>query len=130
MIHESTSCHEAALQGRLDFINAGTGKAYLNIYSGTRPASPDTEVNNLLLVSIPLDTIAGSISDGVLTLNFVPTIVVTASGKASWGRLFNKSQKPVFDLDIGAIGTVADCYLNDVALYAGGNVTVISSELR
>lgn len=130
MIYESTSCHEAALQSRLDFINTGTGKAYLNIYSGVRPTSPNTAVNNILLVSVPLDTVPGSISDGVLTLNFVPTTIVTANGIATWGRLINKAQQPVFDLDIGSIGTVADCYLNDIALYVGGNVTVISADLR
>jgi hypothetical protein len=129
VISESTSSREAALAGRLTFLNAGTGTAAINIYDGTRPADGDAAATGTLLASVELQAPAGVVAGGALTLACEPANLILASGVATWARVVTRSGASAFDMDVGLSGSGAECTLPSTTLYAGGDVTVLSAVL-
>ncbi len=68
-------------------INAGIARAY----NGTRPTNPDTALSgNTLLAEMTLNDPAGTVSNGVLTINVtsVTDASANASGTPTFVRLF------------------------------------------
>ncbi len=51
---ESTACREAALNGRLTYLDSGASNARVRIYGGTRAATPADAPGTALLVEISL----------------------------------------------------------------------------
>ena len=129
MISESAACHEAALTGRLTFLNTGSGVAGVCVYGGVRPATAADAPGSTVLVQIDLTNPAGSVATGSLTLTPVGANMVTASGLATWARVVNRNGDTAFDMDAGAIGSGAECELSDDTLFAGGMVTISSATL-
>jgi hypothetical protein len=128
----SASLSLALRNARLDRIPAALGASgLLRIYSGSRPAGPDTAPSggNVLLAELALANPAAPPADNA-TLTF-STIAqdpsANATGSASWFRLATGVGAGVLDGDVGETGAPgAELTLNTVALVAGGPVQVTS----
>lgn len=130
MITESLKSLNAALAGRLAFLNQGAGRPEIRVYGGARPASADHAPTTPLLVPIALQDPAGSVSDGLLTLVPYGPGTILASGTATWARCVNGDGEAAFDLDAGNEGSVnSECVLSKSTLTAGGQVTLLSAVL-
>ncbi len=130
MIAESTACREAALAGRLAFLNTGSlGAAAARLYGDPRPASADELPASAMLVEIPLQDPAGGVADGALTLRPREPGMIVHSGLATWARFVNRDGVPAFDLDAGEVGSGAECELTTTTLWAGGVVAITSAVL-
>lgn len=127
MIEETTASRGAALQGRLDYINTGTGTAKIQVYGGTRPASVNDAPGTPLLVAIDLQNPAGSITSGVLSLAAVEPGLIMNTGTPTWARVVNRNGATCFDMDAGTTGV--ECILSAANLFAGGLVSLISANL-
>lgn len=127
---ESTGSREAALTGRLAFLNTGTGTAAVRAYGGTRAANADTAPGTTLLVEIPLENPAGSVDAGALTLAPATAGMIANSGTATWVRAVNRNGDAAFDMDAGLVGSGAECEMSEVILFAGGLVSVVSAVLQ
>ena len=121
--HLSIASWNLALDSALNVLNGG----FLQIYTGTQPATPDTALaGNTLLATLALSATAfGSASAGVKTANAISSTAAGASGTATFFRAF-KSDDTTAVID-GSVGTSgATLNLNDVAITSGGTVSVTS----
>jgi hypothetical protein len=130
MISETTSCREAALSGRVSFLNTGTGIAAIRVYGGTRPATAADAPGTAMLVEIPLENTTGSVSAGALSLNPADTGLIANTGMATWVRVVNRNGDTGFDMDAGLEASGAECEMSEVDLFAGGLVSVVSAVLQ
>lgn len=130
MISETTSCREAALSGRLTFLNTGSGTAAIRIYGATRPVSVNDAPGTPLLVEVPLENPAGAVSGGALLLAPADTGLIANTGTATWARVVNRNGDTAFDMDAGLEASGAECEMSEVDLFAGGLVSVVSAVLQ
>lgn len=130
MISETTSCREAALSGRVSFLNTGTGIAAIRVYGGTRPATAADAPGTAMLVEIPLENTTGSVSAGALSLNPADTGLIANTGTATWVRVVNRNGDTGFDMDAGLEASGAECEMSEVDLFAGGLVALVSAVLQ
>lgn len=136
MISETVASREAALSGRLAFLNTGTANpnAAVQIYDGVRPANASLPPPNPMLVSIPLDNPAGFVGSGVLTLDPLEPGLIVNSGNPTWARVVNRNGATAFDMDAGVAGSGPggsdpECILSTDTLFAGGQVAIIAAVL-
>lgn len=129
MITESIASREAALGGRLAFLNTGTGTAYVQIYDGVRPISAQDPATGTLLAAVPLADPAGAVDTGALTLDPLEPGLIGATGVATWARVVNRNGATAFDMDVGDTLSAAECRLSTTQLYAGGSVVIVSAVL-
>jgi hypothetical protein len=131
MISESVACREAALSGRLAFINTGTaGAATVDIYGGTRPATAADAPGTSPLARISLQNPAGTVAAGVLALAPVEPGLILNTGTATWARSVNRDGATAFDVDVSDLGGTAEFKLSTTDLLAGGLVVLASATLR
>lgn len=98
-------------------IGAG---AILRIYSGSRPATPETAIGAQVLLATV--TITGSFTStgGVLTAADPGAVAIAASGTAAWFRLLAASG-PTAKID-GTVGTSgADLIVGTTTFTSGAN---------
>ena len=119
--------NEARLAGTLAFLDTGTNSARLRIYGGTRPATPSTLPNSVMLVEIKLTKPAGTIAAGVLTLTQQEDGLITATGIATWARLVNGNDVTALDLDCTGTDGTGDVKLASTNLYLGGDARLVSA---
>jgi hypothetical protein len=110
---------------QMDAITTFTGTtAKLQIMSGTRPATGGTATTVLAILTCNA-TFAPASSGGVLTLNAISSATASATGTASWFRLFKSDGTTiVMDGDVGTSGS--DLNLNSTSITSGGSVSVSS----
>jgi len=115
----------ATRNARADAITTRAGgSARLAIFSGTRPATGGAATTELARLTCNA-TFAPSASAGVLTLNSITTANATATGTASWFRLFQTDGTTiVFDGDVAVSG--GDLNLNTLSIVSGGPVAISS----
>jgi hypothetical protein len=96
----------AVKQARSALLNTQLDGGSLLLYSGTRPATPDTAVTDqVLLAEFILASPAGSSTGGVWTGTLPDPALIPADGTPAWGRFLNSSDEPVADGDVGATGS-------------------------
>lgn len=119
----SAAAANAAANAVTALVNGGS----LRIYSGTKPATPDTALSgNTLLAQLTFSATAfGSASNGVATANAITDdSSADATGTASFFRAHNSSGTAVFQ---GTCGTSnADLVLSSTSISSGGTVSVSS----
>ncbi len=100
--------------------------AKLRIYSGTKPANPDTAIAGTLLVELTGNATAfGTEAAGVLTASAIANGTAVATGTASHYRLFQSNgTTPVLD---GTVGTATSDLILDNTSIATGQVVSVSS---
>jgi hypothetical protein len=106
--------------------------AVLNIYSGTRPATPGTALSgNTLLASCSMSNpVAAGASAGTLTFSTITLDnAAAASGTAVWASLVDGSGNRWVDLDVSAVGGGGDLQLNTTTIVVGGPVLITSFTL-
>lgn len=128
-VAESTASREAALQGRLTFLDNGPDAAAINIYGGVRPSSPADTPVDAVMATIPLKVPAGVVANGVLTLQAAEPGLIAVTGTATWARVTNAAGMVAFDMAVGDMNSTANCKLSTVDLLAGGLVVLISATL-
>jgi len=108
------------------WLDGGT----LKLYSGTRPATPNTAITSqVLLVTFTLPDPSGTVENGVWTKGTIAAALVAESGNAVWGRAFDSSGVVIADCDVGTVASGAMVELSNTALVSGGYVTVVSFTL-
>lgn len=129
IVTESLASLEAALAGRLAFLNTGTGVAALRFYGGTKPASAADAPSTPMLVAVELENPAGTVAAGVLTLAPGDPGLILQSGAPTWCRAVNRAGATAFDMDVGLEGSGAACEVSTLDLRAGGLLSVLSAVL-
>lgn len=117
----------AAASLAADAVLATLNSGFLDIYSGTQPAGPDTAVTSQVkLARLTLNATAfGAAANGVATANAITgDASADATGTASWFRCLTSGGTAVFD---GSVGT-SGCNLNlgSVSIIATGAIDVTS----
>lgn len=109
----------AALHGT--WLDGGT----LEIYSGTRPADPDTAVTDqVLLCAFTLPDPAGAAVDGIFDGEPPDRAMIVADGTAAWARAYDDIDAVIWDADVGSSGSGNAVELDNVSLVSGAYVTV------
>jgi hypothetical protein len=102
---------EGTLASRNAAVNAVTAlcnSGFIEVYSGTRPATPDTALSgNTLLVTLTFGATAfGAGSSGVATANAITSGTVVATGTAAWARVYESNNSTVVgDCNVGTSGS-------------------------
>ena len=55
--------------------------------------------------------------------------LIEASGSAVWCRVVNRDDVWCFDLDAGAVGSAAEAQFDNLTLFAGGGLRLVSCVL-
>ena len=106
---------------------AGTNTLFC-LYSGTQPANANTAITSqVLLVALPIAGVFGTDTDGTLTLGAVTQTNASASGTASFFRIFKSDNSVVMDGSVGVSG--ADLILNTVDIAAGQSVDITAGTI-
>jgi hypothetical protein len=121
--HLSVASWNLALDAALNVLNGG----FIQVYTGTQPATPDTALSgNTLLATLSLNgTAFSSASAGTKTANAIASGTAVATGAATFARAFKSDDATaVIDGSVGTSGT--DFILNDVNITTGGTVSLTS----
>lgn len=129
MIAQSVAFAEAALVGRLAFLDLGVANAKVLVYGTTRPPVEGDASGGPALCEFVLSKPAGTISGGLLELQAAAFALVMNSGSPVWARAINGNADFAFDCDAGVVGSGAEVELSTSPLYAGGRVALISAVL-
>ena len=127
----STTAKNNVLIALNDLLNGGDSPSVIDIYTGTKPAGPDTLISTqTLLGTLTCSDPAGSVAAGALTFGAITQdSSADATGTATWARLssVNASVKtPVVDIDISATGGGGFLQLNTTSIVALGPIIITS----
>jgi hypothetical protein len=128
-INLSNAARSAAANAAVDLVDAGAAGGKIRIYSGTKPAGPDTAIGaQVLLAELTMDATAAfsAAVNGVKTLDATPVLSTTglAAGTAAWFRMLDSNNLAVID---GAVGT--DMTLNTTTISVGVTVEVTAGSM-
>ena len=114
-------------------LDGGGVGATMAIYTGTKPAGPDSALSgNTLLGTVTCSYPCGTVSSGTLTFSSVAgDTAADASGTATWARISTGGGSPVAVMDVDATTTAGNGYLkmNTTTVVAGGPIVVTSMVL-
>lgn len=109
----------------VDGLDAGAGAGTIKIYSGTRPANPDTAITGTLLATVTcIDPAFGNATNGVATLSDPASVTAVATGTATHFRAADSTGAAVFDGDVTATGGGGDLTLTTTAITSGLSVDI------
>jgi hypothetical protein len=111
-----------------DALAALVDGGYLRIYNGTQPDNADDAITTQVkLAELRFGTPAfGAAVNGMITANAItPDSSAAAPGIATWFRIFQADgSTPVWDGNVGTIGSGADLELNSVNFSIGIEVSI------
>ena len=113
-------------------VQIGSG-ATLCLYSGTRPATPDTALGGaVLLAQLTMSTPAAPTALlGVLLFSGIAqSNAAVASGLCTWFSIQTSANARVFDGDVSVAGGTGDLVLNSTAVIQGGPVLINSYQIN
>jgi hypothetical protein len=113
-------------------LNAGSGAATIEIYSGTIPTNADTAIGSQVLLAVLTcsDPAAPAASASVLTFSTITgDSSANATGTATWARFKDSTGATVFDCSVTATGGGGVITLNTVAIISGAPVSITSGTL-
>src|SRR5690606_27410908 len=92
------AARNAAVNAVVDLVDGGTGAGYVEIRTGTQPATVDDPATGTLLVTIELAPQAfSSAVGGTATLESVPRGgTAEGTGTAGWFRVYDGDGSPLF----------------------------------
>lgn len=122
----------ARMQAVADAIDAGTGHATIEVYTGTRPeVKGDAITDQTLLATVefadPCTTTP--IANGALTFDAFQPAVAVADGTATWGRIKSADGTFIADLDVSQAGGGGQLVLNSVMIVLDGAVEVTAGSI-
>jgi hypothetical protein len=123
----SAAAAAAGVQAVVDLVDAATDAGYIEVRTGTQPASVDTAASGTLLATIPLPSpLWASYTGGTATANTSGGEVGSANGDtdgdAGWYRAYDGAGVAVLDGSAGTSGT--ELVLNRVDVTTGEPVTI------
>lgn len=109
-----------------DAIDAGSGAGTIKIYTGTKPAGPDTAITSqTLLGTLTCSDPCGTVTNGVLTFSAITQdSSADATGTATWARIASSTPTDIVDVSVGTSGT--DLIMNTVSIVSGGPISITS----
>ena len=113
-------------------LNAGSGAATIEIYSGTIPTNADTAIGAQVLLAVLTctDPAAPSASASVLTFSSITgDSSANATGTATWARVKDSTGATVFDCSVTATGGGGVITLNTTSIVSGSPVSITSGTL-
>ncbi len=122
----STSARNARADATCNLLDAGAGAGTIKIYSGTRPATPNTALSgNTLLATVTLtDPAFGAVATGVKTLGDPGSVTGVAAGTATFFRAEDSTGAAVMDGKVTATGGGGDLTLATTTISVGLAVDV------
>ena len=118
----------AAVNAQADALAALANNGYIRIYSGVRPAFPDSALSgNTLLAELRFGATAfGAAVNGVITANAItPDSSADNGGTATWARILKSDgTTALWDDEVGT--ATANIVLNSVTIGAGAQVSISS----
>lgn len=111
-----------------DNLNLGSGAATIKLYTGTKPADPDTAITSqVLLGTLTCSDPAGTVSGRTLTFGTITMdSAADATGTATWARLADSAGVAVIDIDITTTGGGGFGQMNTTSIVIGGPITAPS----
>lgn len=124
----STAAAKAACDAVVDSLD-GASPGYIEIRTGSQPATVATAATGTLLGTLPLSNPAfgnaTTASPSVATANAITSDTsADASGTAGWFRAYTSGGTGVIDGSVGTSG--ADLNLDTTTVVAGGTIAVTS----
>jgi hypothetical protein len=117
-MRDSINTSNLAVNARTARLNSG----YIRIYSGTRPAGPDTALSNTLLAELTFGVTAfGAASNRIATANAITSdSSADAAGIPTFARLFESNGTTVVvDISVGKTGGAEELLITTTD--GGGN---------
>jgi|HubBroStandDraft_1064217.scaffolds.fasta_scaffold123665_2 lysophospholipase L1-like esterase len=127
MSYESSAATKNASVGA---VAALCNSGFIRVYSGTRPATPDSALssNTLLATFVFGATAFGAASSGIATANAIASVTAVASGIASFARVFQSDGTTVIgDLNCGT--SVNDITFPTLSFVSGATISCTSLAL-
>lgn len=126
-IRLGSGARAAMVDALLATMDAGSGPATLDLYTGSQPADADTSASGTLLATLTLNDPVGISSAGVLTFDVDPPVVGTAvaDGDAGWARLSDSDGNAILDGSVGE--SDADFVVDSVTVTTGEAVALVST---
>lgn len=121
-----TATRNAIADAVVDRLDAGAGAGYIEIRSGSQPATGDTAASGTLLATHTLsDPAFGAAASGVATAAAIgDDVSIDATGTAGWFRAYDSDADAVIDGSVTATGGGGDMQLDSVSLIAGGTSSI------
>lgn len=117
----SDARRNATAQGHTDALDGGSGPGKIRVYSGTKPAGPDTAIGAQVLLAefTCADPAFTAGATGVRILDATPVLTATglAAGTAAWYRALDSNNVAHFDGTVGTSG--AELTLNTTTVSVG-----------
>ena len=123
----ATTARNAAADAVVDLLDAGAGAGYVEIRTGSQPATANTAASGTLLATITLaDPAFGAAASGVALADVIPEPTTTgaAAGTAGWFRGYDSTGAAVIDGSVTASGGGGDMELNTTTISVGVDVTL------
>ena len=108
-------------------LNAG-GAATVEVYTGTKPTTPDTAITSqVLLGTCTCSATAGAFSGRRFTFNAITQdSEADNGGTATWARFLDGAGTGVLDVDVTTTGGGGFMQMNNTAITAGGPISITS----
>lgn len=117
----STALRNAFATDVKTLADAGAGPAFIEIRTGTQPATPDTAPTGTLLASVIMDdpSFTGPVT-GVITAAGLPNSdPADADGTAGWFRIRDSNTNPIIDGSATMTGGGGDMIIDNTSFVAG-----------
>ncbi len=122
VVASSAVSRNLGLDAELDQLNSG----FIDIYSGTRPATPETAIGvQVKLVRCTFGATAfAPASAGSKTANSITSGTGLAAGTAAWARLLKSNGTACFDVNVGT--SAATLIIPALDTIIGGTTAITS----
>jgi len=128
----SIALKQATAAAWLAALDSGAGQATIEVYTGTKPAGPDTAITSQVLLGTgTCSTTTGAVNTtgDVVTLVFNAITAdssADATGTATWARIKNDSGSAQIDVDVSNIGGGGVFQMNTTNVVIGGPLNFAS----
>lgn len=131
-ITPSISLKQATAAAWLAALDSASGQATIEVYTGTKPAGPDTAITSQVLLGTGT---CSTTTATVTTVGDVVTLVFNAitadasadaTGTATWARIKNDSGVAKIDVDVSNTGGGGFFQMNTTSVVAGGPLNFAS----
>lgn len=115
----------------LNAIDAGATGGYVEFYTGTQPATPETATSGqILLGTCTFSVTSGTITSGTLTMGAITSdSAADATGVAAWARIKDSTGNVVCDCDVTTTGAGGAIQMPTTSIVVGGPIGFTSFTL-